>query len=89
MLQVMVTTVDNDFDPFDEFDKWYTQDMMMGYNTCGRLAKLERTSDAMSEMEKHKEHVRAVDELIALDFTNTFIKVEREVPNKNLELYEL
>lgn len=81
-----ITTIDNDFDPFDDFANWFNQDMQMGYNTCGRLAKFDRSSNLMSEQEKAIEHERAIDEMISLDFTHVFVKLERELTNPNLQI---
>lgn len=76
-----ITTVDNDYDPFDDFVNWFKQDMLMGYNTCGWLAKLDRASDLMSEEEKDIEHERAIDQIISLDFLNIYKKLERDLPD--------
>ena len=36
--QMMLSTVDNPYDPFSEFDKWYAFDICHGYNCCGIVA---------------------------------------------------
>ena len=41
--EFMITTFDNPFDPFYQFDEWLLFDNMKGYNTCGHLARLERS----------------------------------------------
>ena len=33
-----LTTLDNPFNPFTEWDQWYFFDMSQGYNTCERIA---------------------------------------------------
>lgn len=45
----LLTTVDNPFDPFEEFDEWLVFDMQKGYNTCGLLARLTPEIAADSE----------------------------------------
>lgn len=49
--EIWVTTVDNPFDPFTQWDRWYSYDMKMGYNTCGRLANLAAISNDLSDAE--------------------------------------
>lgn len=43
--RMWLTTVDNPFNPFTQFDDWYAYDLAMGYDTCGRIARLAPTSD--------------------------------------------
>ena len=76
--QVMLTTIDNPFDPFDEFDKWFDFDIEKGYYTCSRLARLTNLSDDMSEAESNKEIERAIDELIKYDVFDVYKKVIKE-----------
>lgn len=39
--EVAITTEDNPFDPFTEFDSWLSYDVQMGYSTCERLAAID------------------------------------------------
>ena len=34
MAKCALTTVDNPYNPFDQFDSWYQFDMDKGYGTC-------------------------------------------------------
>lgn len=84
MAQVMLTTIDNPYDPFDEFDQWYNYDMDAGYNSCAYLARVSFTSDSLSEKENEREIERAIDEIIKYDFMNIYIKVRPGDKNKNM-----
>lgn len=78
MKQVMLTTVDNPFDPFDQFDSWINFDMEKGYNSCAYLARIAFTSDSLSDAENMQEVERAIDEIIRYDFMNIYKKVVRD-----------
>ena len=73
----MLTTVDNPYDPFEQFEQWFLFDVEKGYNTCSYLARIAQTSDDMSEVEVNKEIERAIDEIIKYDFMNMYKKVKR------------
>lgn len=76
-MKAMLTTVDNPFDPFDEFSSWYMFDVESGYNSCAYLARIAKTSDQFTEAENDEEIERAIDEIIKYDFRNIYIKVKR------------
>ena len=76
--RVALTTVDNPFDPFEQFNDWFEFDIEKGYYTCSRLARLTNLSDDMSEAESNKEIERAIDELIKYDVFDIYKKVIKE-----------
>lgn len=78
MAKCALSTIDNPYDPFDEFDPWYTYDVDKGYNSCSYLARIARTSDQLSEAENDREIERAIDEIIKYDPLNVYIKVKRD-----------
>lgn len=75
----MLTTYDNPYDPFDEFDSWYRFDLDKGYDSCGYLARIARTSEQLTDFENNREIERAIDEIIKYDFMDVYRKVTREV----------
>lgn len=79
--EVMLTTTDNPFDPFEQFTSWFLFDVEKGYNTCSRLARIAQISDELSEKETNEEVERAVDEIIKYDFMNIYKKVKRQTAN--------
>ena len=46
---VRITTEDNPFDPFTEWNEWYFYDLSKGYSTCERLDRLAKTSSELSD----------------------------------------
>ena len=77
MVKAMITTVDNPYDPFEQFTSWFLFDTEKGYNTCAYLGRIARTSDQLSEEENNKETERAIDEIIKYDFMNIYKKVKK------------
>ena len=73
-----LTTIDNPFDPFEQFTSWLLFDCEKGYNTCSYLARIAQISDDMTEKEVNEENERAINEIIKYDFTNKYIKVVRK-----------
>ena len=77
----MLTTFDNPFNPFEDFDSWFDFDIEKGYFSCNRLMRIANIADDMSEAEIDDEIERAIDEIIINDITNTYKKVSRETYN--------
>ena len=59
MAKCMLTTVDNPYNPFTQWDAWFRFDRDQGYNSCGYLARIVHTSDSLSEEENDRERERA------------------------------
>ena len=72
-----LTTFDNPYDPFTQFDNWFLFDSERGYNTCGLLARIAKTSPELSDEENASEVERAIDEIIRNDFMNIYKKVKK------------
>jgi hypothetical protein len=72
-----ISTVDNPYDPFDNFDSWYRFDMDKGYNSCALLDRVSFTSDQFTDEENAAEIERAIDEIVKFDVTNKFIKIKK------------
>lgn len=77
MEEVMLTTVDNPYDPFTQFDDWYAFDLRQGYNTCEYLARICYTSDALSDELNAAEIERAIDEAVKYNVIGVYKKVKR------------
>lgn len=75
MAKYMLTTNDNPFDPYNQFDSWFMFDVDKGYNSCGLLDRVARTSDSLTEGENDAEIERAIDEIIKYDPLNVYRKV--------------
>ena len=76
MTRCRLTTVDNPYDPFTQFDSWFLFDVEKGYDSCSYLGRIAKTSDQLSEEENEQEIERAIDEIIKYDFMNIYKKVK-------------
>lgn len=75
--KVSITTIDNPYDPFEDFDHWLQFDTEKGYYTSSTLARLTHLNDDMTQLEEDKEVERAIDRLIEIDPLDIYIKVTR------------
>lgn len=78
MANCMLTTVDNPFNPFEQFTSWWLFDIEKGYNSCSRLMRIANLSDDLSSKEEEIEIERAIDEIIKYDFLDVYKKVKKE-----------
>lgn len=71
---VMITTKDNPYDPKDQFYDWLAYDNMKGYKTCQYLDRVTQIDDQLPDSQISAEIERAIDEIIANDFMNIYVK---------------
>ncbi len=77
-----LTTTDNPYNPFKNFNQWFLFDVQKGYNSCSYLARVARTSDQFTDDENKQEIERAIDEIIKYDFMNIYKKIRRKSVEK-------
>ena len=73
----MLTTIDNPYNPFDDFVQWNKFDVEKGYNTCCYIARLSNITDDLSQKEIDDENERVIDSIIEQDFLGIYVKIER------------
>jgi hypothetical protein len=78
MSKVMLTTVDNPYDPFDQFDEWYAFDVSSGYHTASFLGRIVKGSDQLSEADQEFATAIAIDEIVRENTLGVYRKVVRE-----------
>ena len=71
----MLSTVDNPFSPFTQYDDWLEWDESHGYYTNGLLDRYVRTSDELSDVEEALAINQAIDEIVKDNFSGKHIKV--------------
>lgn len=74
MRGALITTFDNPYSPYTQFDQWYWFDEQKGYHTCSLLARFAKTSDCLPQKTNNKIIEDAIDEIIKL-FPDLYKKV--------------
>jgi hypothetical protein len=74
--EYMLTTIDNPYDPFTQFESWLAYDEQKGYNTNGLLARLTLDSNELSNEENELAIAHAVENIFEL-FPGMYKKVTR------------
>ncbi len=75
MSAVALTTSDNPFNPFTQFDEWFAFDTQKGYNTCAYLGRIALTSPELSETDNEEAVERAIDDIVRLNVIGKYKKV--------------
>lgn len=78
MARVMVTTLDNPYNPFTQFDEWYAFDESKGYHTCAYLARVTQSSEELSDEDETVAIEHAVDEIVSFNLLGNYIKIKEE-----------
>lgn len=60
----MLTTFDNPFNPFVDFFRWWKEDLLLGHDCCGLLAKESNVSDVASDEVNDKAVVDAMERIV-------------------------
>jgi hypothetical protein len=79
MKQLMLTTVDNPFDPFTQFDEWFAFDESSGYHSSSHIALVVQTSEELSEKQQISAMNEAVEYIVKHNVTGMFRAVSKEV----------
>lgn len=78
MTVAALSTIDNPFNPIDDYEQWLSYDISHGYNTSNWLANVAKTSDLLPIDDNNLEVERAIDEIVSID-PEFFIKVTKEI----------
>lgn len=76
-MECRLTTLDNPYNPFTQFDEWYAYDENNGYCTCGLIDRLAIWSDDTPDAIFKDEYERVVDEICHFNILGLYKKVTR------------
>jgi hypothetical protein len=71
----MLTTTDNPWNPFTNYDEWWVFDHDMGYDTPGYLARIAKASIELSDADYNLAIDEAIDEIVKLNINGMYTKV--------------
>lgn len=85
--EVMLSTIDNPYNPFDNFEQWYSYDELQARREnrptcCSYLARVDFSTDEFSEADQIQMTNEVIDEIIELNLSGKFIKLTREEAKK-------
>jgi len=63
----MLTTKDNPYNPFTQFDEWFMFDELNGYHTCGYIDRLAKTSDDLSDADNKLIIDAAIEDIVSME----------------------
>lgn len=70
----LLTTIDNPLSPFNDWVAWYLEDLKLGHDTCGLLARLVSDSDTIDD----EAEVAAMRDVVTYNFSGKHIMVRPE-----------
>ena len=76
--QVMLTTIDNPYDPFTEFESWNAYDVSKEYFTCAYLGRIVKTSPVLSQADNDLAIDDAMTEIIKENVLGIYKRVTQE-----------
>lgn len=79
MIAKAITTEDNPYDPFTEFDMWDAFDRQKGYHTSSYLARVAKTDIDMSEQVIQEKINDAVEEIAHFNWLGIYKIVYKNV----------
>ena len=82
--ECMLTTIDNPYNPFEQFVLWDLFDHEKGHNSKELLARFVQLSDDMTQKEENEEIERAIDEIIKYDPLDIYAKVIKNTNNTSV-----
>jgi len=80
--EAMLTTTDNPYDPFEQFDEWYSFDELKARQEnrptcCSYLARIAMNAEDVSDNEYNRVMNDVIDEIVSLNLSGKFRKVTR------------
>lgn len=76
--EFMLSTIDNPFNPFEDYDEWNRFDEDKGYFSNSLLARIAISSDELSEADQLLIINDAIDEIVKENASGIHVKVYKD-----------
>lgn len=76
-MSYMLSTIDNPYNPFTEWENWFAFDSARGYHSSEYLGRIAKTSYGLSDELNEKEIERAIDEIVKYN-AGFYVKIGKE-----------
>lgn len=75
--ETMLTTIDNPFNPFTQYEKWTAFDEIKGYNTSAYLARCVDVEEDTFPVDVSLLVEQAIEEILFYNLTGKYCKIKR------------
>lgn len=75
---IMLTTIDNPYNPFTNYDEWFNYDSAKGYDTPNYLARMTDYSRAMGDPDIEMLTRFAIEDIVELNVLNIYRQVTED-----------
>lgn len=85
--EVLLTTIDNPFNPFTDYDEWLNYDLQMGYYTNAYVDRIANVSDELSDSDYDSVVEEAMKEICELNVLGIYrlITKDEKIDVENIE----
>jgi uncharacterized protein (DUF2267 family) len=81
--EFMLSTIDNPWNPWNNYDEWYQFDRSQHYDTTGFLARVANISNDLSDLDRDEAIREAIDEIVKQNVSGNYIKVTKSQTTMN------
>lgn len=71
----MLTTIDNPYSPFTQWDEWFAFDFQKGYHTPEYLARVSQSTNVFGASFENEQIEEAIDEIVFYNLNGMYKKV--------------
>lgn len=75
--ETMLTTIDNPFNPFTQYNQWYAYDTSKGYNTTSYQARITDVSDDLDDKDFEAAVRSGIDEIIEMNILGIYCEIDK------------